>query len=283
MTEPLVYLNGHFLPISEAHVSAMDRGFIFGDGVYEVIPVFNGKLFRFEQHLQRLKRSLDAISLKIDLTPPKWAAILQTLIAQYDVSAQSIYLQITRGPAATRDHAFPTVIHPTIFAYSTPLSTRAIDDLAKGISAITLEDIRWQRCDIKATTLLANVLLRQQAIEAGAQEAILIKHQYATEGTASNLFIVKNNTLYTPPLSERILGGITRDLVLELAIKHHISAVEAPIPLADLQQADEIWLTSSTKEIQPVIKLNDKIIGNGTAGPLWQHMIKYYQEYKAMF
>lgn len=284
MTHPLIYLNGKYLPINEANISVMDRGFLFGDGVYEVIPVFNGKLFRFEQHLARLKRSLDAIYLDIDLSPQKWAKIFHKLIAQYaNCPTQSIYLQITRGPTSKRDYAFHQEIKPTLFAYTTPLHANSVENLAKGISAITLEDIRWQRCDIKAITLLSNVLLRQLAIETGAQEAILIRNEEALEGTSSNLFIVKDKQLFTPSLNSRILGGITRDLILELATQYHIPYLETTITITALQQADEIWLTSSTKEVQPVIKLNDKIIGNGSAGPVWHQMIKYYQAYKLSF
>lgn len=277
------YLNGELLPLTEAKIPAMDRGFLFGDGVYEVIPVYNGHPFRLEQHLRRLHNSLDAIKLSITLQDKDWEKIFSQLIEKNGGGNQTIYVQCTRGPAPIRDHAFPATIHPTIFAYSVPLKTKSITELSQGIAAITLSDIRWHRADIKAITLLANVLLKQQAAEEGAFEAILIHDDYALEGAASNLFIVKNNVIITPPLNPLILGGVTRDLVLELATQHHDACEQKNILVSELQSADEIWLTSSSREIMPVIKLNDKLIGNGQAGPVWYKMIKHYQEFKENF
>lgn len=274
------YLNGEFLPLSEARVSVMDRGFLFGDGVYEVFPVYNSKPFRAEQHLHRLAHSLEAINLALKLDIPAWGKILTELVQRNGGGDQSIYLQCTRGSAPTRDHAFPVPTNPTIFAYSVPLQTKSIEELSQGIAAVTVTDIRWHRCDIKAITLLPNVLLRQHAIENGAQEAILISHGFAIEASAMNLFIVKDDIIKTTPLSPHILGGITRDLILELATANQLPLQEVDITLEELIAADEVWVTSSNREIVPVIKLDNMPVGNGKAGPIWHKMIKLYQEFK---
>lgn len=273
------YLNGTFLPLDQAQVSVMDRGFLFGDGIYEVIPVYNGKLFRLAQHLGRLQNSLDGVRIGNPLSDIEWTEVLTELVARNADSKQAVYLQVTRGAAARRDHAFPADTRPTVFAMSTPAP--AVSSIASeaGIKAITLPDIRWQKCDIKAITLLPNVLLRQQAIDAETAEAILIRNGYATEGAASNLFIVQNGVLVTPPKGPSLLPGITRDLVLELAAANGIPFREAGITEQTLGQAEEIWVTSSTREISPVTHLNDSIVANGQPGPLWQRMIRLYQNY----
>ncbi|MDH3872198.1 MAG: D-amino acid aminotransferase [Gammaproteobacteria bacterium] len=274
------YLNGTFLPLDQAQVSVMDRGFLFGDGIYEVIPVYNGKLFRLAQHLRRLQNSLDGVRIGNPLTDAEWTEVLTGLVARNAGSEQAVYLQVTRGVAAKRDHAFPVDIRPTVFAMSTPASA-ALDIASEtGIKAVTLPDIRWQQCNIKAITLLPNVLLRQQAIDAETAEAILIRNGYATEGAASNIFIVHNGVLVTPPKGPSLLPGITRDLVLELAAANGIPFREAGITERTLEQAEEIWITSSTREISPVTHLNDSSVANGQPGPLWQRMIRLYQDYK---
>jgi D-alanine transaminase len=274
------YLNGSFLPLEEASVSVMDRGFLFGDGVYEVIPVYGKRLFRLAHHLKRLQNSLDAVRISNPLADDEWENILTGLIERNSGSDQAIYLQVTRGVAARRDHAFPEDTSPTVFAMSTPVSPSADIASVEGTRAITLEDNRWKHCNIKAITLLPNVLLRQEAIDAGTAEAILIKDGFAIEGAASNIFIVSNGILITPPNSPALLPGITRDLILELAVNNAIPHREADIPLDALLSADEIWLTSSTREISPVIMLDDTTVGEGTPGPVWKHMISLYQDYK---
>lgn len=274
------YLNGEFLPLDQARVPAMDRGFLFGDGVYEIIPVYAGKLFRCAQHLQRLRRSLHAIELNLDLDDVQIEALLADLVMRNGSGDQSAYIQITRGVAPVRDHSFPLHIEPTVFAYTAPLYSKTIAELAVGMRAITVPDLRWQRCDIKAITLLANVLARQSAIAKGCQEAILINDGLAIEGSAMNLFIVKDGKIITPPLSNHILGGITRDLVLELARAHSFPVAETDIPEKQLWEADEIWLTSSNREIVPVIELDGKKISNGKAGPVWLKMAQSYHDFK---
>jgi len=279
MPSQLIYLNGEYLPLSEARVSVLDRGFIFGDGVYEVIPAYGGKVLRFEHHMQRLNDSLEAVRITNPLTNEIWLEIINKLISDTGSADQSIYLHITRG-VAERDHRFPENSEPTVFVMSNILQTVEPEILQKGISAITLDDIRWQYCNIKAIALLPNILLRQQAIDKGAMEAILIRDGEVTEGAASNAFIVNQGIIKTPPKGKRLLPGITRDLIVELAKSHNMPIEEANISEKEFLNADEIWLTSSTKEILPVTRLNDKTIGSGKPGPVWQDMYQKFQDYK---
>ena len=274
-------LNGTFMPLEDACVPVMDRGFLFGDGVYEVIPVYGGRLFRLGHHLQRLENSLGAVRIANPFSGKEWESMLGELVSRNEGADQTVYLQVTRGVAARRDHAFPADTRPTVFAMSTPMAAAVDIDSITGTTAITLPDIRWQHCNIKAITLLSNVMLRQQAVDAGAAEAILIKDGYAIEGAASNIFIVKDGLLITPPNGPALLPGITRDLILELAANHTIPFREADIAETDLLKADEIWLTSSTREISPVTRLDDTVISAGKPGLLWKRMITLYQNYKA--
>jgi D-alanine transaminase len=272
----IVYLNGEFLPLSEARIPVLDRGFIFGDGVYEVIPVYAGRLFRLQEHLQRLENSLNSIKLPNPLTHQQWVETLETVVNRNNGGDQSLYLQVTRGPAK-RNHNFPEQINPTIFIMSDLLETKPP---SAGVKAITFPDSRWQHCDIKSIALLANVLLRQQAIEVGADEAILIRDGYVMEGAASNIFIVVDGIAITPPKSQFILPGITRDLILEAMQAAQLPCREANIPETQLRSADEIWFTSSTREIVPIITLDEKPVGNGEPGTVWSKVWHIYQEYK---
>lgn len=276
----IVYLNGRFLPDDQALVSVLDRGFVFGDGVYEVIPVYWGQPFRLAQHLERLNNSLTAIRMHDPLTAGQWAELLANLLRFNPAPGdQSMYLQITRGPAK-RDHAIPAHTKPTLFAMCNPVTPTDPALLAKGVSVITLEDIRWQYCHIKAVTLLPNVLLRADASDGGALDAILLRDGQVTEGTASNVFVWVGGVLCTPPKSRYLLPGITRDLVLEIAQQHGVATTERNLTAVDLQTADEIWLTSSTKEILPVTQLNGHPVGAGIPGEHWRAMLAWYQEYK---
>jgi D-alanine transaminase len=295
-----VYLNGRFLAPEQAQVSCFDRGFVFGDGVYEVIPAFGGRLFRLEHHLERLDASLRAIRLPNPLTHAEWDAAFTRLIAAQSeaesangaslhrgprldpIGDQSIYLQVTRG-VAPRDHAFPPDTVPTVFAYAQPIKYASAEQLAGGVSVVTRPDIRWQRCDIKAIALLANALLRQEALDAGAVEAILVRDGFVTEGAASNIFIVKQDMLVTPPKGPYILPGITRDLILELARAHGIGFLEYPIHEDELLRADEVWLTSSTREILPITRIDGKTVGDGKPGPMHARVFALYREYKQAF
>lgn len=276
---PTVFLNGSFLPAEQACVPVLDRGFIFGDGVYEVIPAYGGKLFRLHEHLQRLENSLQAVRIPKPMKTDAWDAMLNELIEQNGGGDQSLYLQVTRG-SAQRDHAIPKDAQPTVFAMSNPLKPVAEEIVKDGVSAISLDDIRWQRCHIKAISLLPNILLRQEALDQNAAEAILIRDGFVTEGAASNLFAVIDGVLCTPPTGPFLLPGITRDLILELAAANGIAHREEKISQHDLQQAEEIWLSSSTKEILPVTQLDNATVGNGQPGPLFKTMLALYQNYK---
>jgi D-alanine transaminase len=275
-----VYLNGRFLPLAEAKVPVMDRGFLFGDSVYEVIPAYAGKLFRLPHHLQRLDDSLAAIRMDNPMSHHQWQAMLEQLLAQRPGTDQSVYLQVSRGADTTRDHAIPPGITPTVLAMADPIPPVNPKYARDGIKAVTMDDIRWRLCNIKTTALLANVLLRQQAVDESATEAILIRDGSATEGAASNLFVVRDGVLITPPKSRFLLPGITRDLVLELADKAGVAHAEREISEAELKSADEVWLTSSTKEIMPVTDLDSQPVQDGKPGPLFQKMSRLYSEYK---
>lgn len=278
--EQLVFLDGQFLPKTDAKVSVMDRGFLFGDGVYEVIPVYGGRLFRFRHHLERLDRSLSSVRIPNPYRLEEWQEILDRLVAQLPGADQGVYLQVTRGAAPKRDHAIPPDIRPTVFAMTNPIEPLSSQAREQGVAAITIDDIRWSYCQIKAVTLLANVLLRQIAAETGAMEAVLIRNGAITEGAASNVFVVQGGRLLTPPKSDRLLPGITRDLVLELAQEAGIPWAEQEIRAEALASADEIWLTSSTKEIVPVTWVDGRAVGTGKPGPVWNRMTGLYQAYK---
>lgn len=264
-----VYLNGEFLPAEQAKVSVFDRGFLLGDGIYEVIPAYNGVSFLLDGHLARLEQSLAGIDLVNPHTAEQWKTIIDELIALNGGGDQSIYLQVTRG-VAPRDHVFPDNVEPTVFLMSNPLKAVPMEWKQQGIKAITVDDIRWQNCHIKAISLLPNSLLKQRAKEAGAQEALLIKDGYLTEGAASNAYAVINGTIYTAPKDEKVLPGITRDLVLELARAAGLPVLEMPVSLERLQQADEIWVSSSTKEVLAVTKLDERPVNAGEPGPVWK-------------
>ena len=274
-----VYLNGKFMPIEQAYVPVLDRGFIFGDGVYEVIPVYSRRPFRLPEHLRRLQHSLDGIRLINPHTDEAWADLFEQLIARSEGEDQYLYLQITRG-VAKRDHAFPANVPPTIFMMSSPLVTPPEALRATGVAAVSALDNRWLRCDIKAIALLPNVLLRQQAIDAGAAETLLLRDGFLTEGAASNIFVVANNTLLAPPKTHLMLPGITYDVILELAAMHGIPHEVREITEHEVRTAQELWQTSSTREIVPITTLDGKPVGNGKPGPLFHKMYALYQDYK---
>lgn len=271
-----VYLNGEYLPLSEAKVSVLDRGFLFGDGVYEVIPAYAGRLFRLEDHIVRLNNSLAGIRLPLSYSVADWQAIFQPMLDRS--KDQYIYLQITRGYAAKRDHGFPEQIVPTVFAMCSEIKPFA--GRVNGIKAVTLDDTRWQMCNIKAITLLANILLRQEALDQDCAEALLVKDGYVTEGAASNLFAVIDGVLVTPAKNHEILPGITRDVILELAAANNVAYREEVITLEQLKAASEVWVTSSTREIVPVIELDGVAVGEGKPGPVWHTVDNLLQTYK---
>jgi D-alanine transaminase len=276
-----IYLNGDYMPIEEARISVLDRGFIFGDGVYEVIPVYSRRAFRLEEHLKRLQHSLDGIKLKNPHSESEWGLIFNEIVRRNDPEDQYLYLHITRG-VAKRDHAFPVPpVPPTVFVLSNPLTTPPAEQLQNGIKCITVTDNRWLRCDIKAIALLPNVLLRQAAVEAGCAEAVLIRDDtFLTEGAASNIFAVKNGTLLTPPKDNLMLPGITYDVILELAAANGIPFEVRKVMKEELFSADELLLTSSTKEVLAITSLDGKRVGNGKPGPVFARMHQLYQAFK---
>lgn len=283
MAKPLphAYLNGHFGALDQLRISPLDRGFLFGDGVYEVIPTYAGRLFHLPAHLTRLQYSLDSIRLKNPHSAGEWTALLNKLVADNGSGQQAVYLQVSRGADESRDHGFPTGVPPTVFAMSSPLGELPNELRTHGARVVTLNDIRWRRCDIKTTALLGNVLLRQEAVDQSCHEAILLRDGHATEGTASSLFIVRDGVLITPPKSRDLLPSITRDVVLELAQRHRVSSREAPIPAAELPRAEEIWLASSTREVYAVTQLDGAKVGAGSPGAHWRRMFELFQQHKA--
>lgn len=274
---PIVYLNGQYTPLEQASVPLTDRGLLFGDSVYEVIPVYAGKPFRLEHHLNRLNKSLEAIQIPPQRSNEEWKEICSRLCDQLPHSDQSLYIQITRGAYDGRTHALPEKLNCTIIAFTSEAKTKNRAIIAAGQKAITHDDIRWHRCDIKATALLANVLMQSDAHDANADEAILIRNGQAKEGTATNLFIVKHGLIVTPPNSNELLAGVTRDLVIELIEEAGLPFAHASISEKDLLEADEIWLTSSLREVAPIIELNGKAVGNGQPGPIWLKINQLYQ------
>lgn len=276
-----IYLNGKYMPIEQATISVLDRGFIFGDGVYEVIPVYSRRAFRLEDHLQRLQHSLDGIRLANPHSVAEWTDIVDGLVSRHEDEDQYVYLHITRG-AAKRDHPFPNPpVAPTVFAMSSPLPVPSDELIANGVSAISAQDNRWLRCDIKAISLLPNVLLRQMSVDAGCSETILIRdNAFLTEGAASNIFVVKNGTLLAPPKDHLMLPGITYDVILEIAAANAIPYQVRKIAAEEIFSADELLLSSSTREVQAITHLDGKPVGAARPGPMFAKIHRFYQEFK---
>ena len=276
-----IYLNGEYMPIEEARISVLDRGFIFGDGVYEVIPVYSRNAFRLAEHLRRLQNSLDGIRMQNPHSVDEWTGLINALIERNAGEDQYLYLHITRG-VAKRDHSFPNPpVRPTVFMMSSPLSAPPPALLKSGVCAVTAQDNRWLRCDIKSIALLPNVLLRQAAVDAGCAETILIRdNSFMTEGAASNIFVVKGGKLYAPPKDNLMLPGITYDVVLEIAAANGIPFELRRIAVEEVFEADELLLTSSTKEVLAITQLDGKPVGDGKPGPMFARLLGLYQDFK---
>jgi D-alanine transaminase len=271
----VVYLNGRFVANEQALISAFDRGFIFGDAVYEVIPVFSGQPLRMREHLERLQQSLSALDIGNPMEPDRWMETISAVIERNGGGDQYVYLQISRG-VAEREHVVMEIPQPTVFIFSKAIRHAAPEP----VSAITCRDIRWDNCHIKTTSLVANVMLRNYAHRAGAAEAILLADGFLTEGAASNVMVVSDDTIKTPPKSRRLLGGITRDLVIDLARRGGLECEEAAISEGELRGAREIWLTSSTRQILPVTRLDGAPVASGAVGPMWHRIWQLYTDYK---
>jgi D-alanine transaminase len=275
----IVYLNGQFVPIEDAKISVLDRGFIYGDGVYEVVPVYARHPYRMPQHLARLQRSLDGIRLANPHTAAEWEAIVRELIARMPFTDQAVYLQVTRG-VAKRDHAFPVGVKPTVFMMSNPLVLPSAEQVEHGVAIITGVDQRWLHCDLKTTSLLGNVLARQDAVDAGAVEAVLFRNGFLTEASASNVLIVKDGVIVAPPKDNLILPGITYDAALELAQAGGLALAVRPVARAEALGAAEMWLSSSTKEVLAVTTVDGRPFAGGKPGPVFRKIYALFQASK---
>lgn len=275
----IVYLNGRFLPLDDAKISVLDRGFIYGDGVYELIPVYRREPYRLPQHLARLQRSLDGIRLANPHTVAEWESIIRELVARTPFDDQGVYFQVTRG-AAKRDHSFPMGVAPTVFMMGNPLPLPTAEQVERGVAVVTATDERWLHCDLKTISLLGNVLARQLATDAGAVEAVLFRNGFLTEASASNVFIVRDGVVLAPPKDNQILPGITYDAAFELARGGELAVEVRPIPRDEALSADEMWLSSSTKEVLAVTSVDGSPFANGMPGPVFRRMYELFQASK---
>jgi D-alanine transaminase len=279
MPLPVCYLNGEYLPLAEARVSPLDRGFLFADAVYEIIPVYGGRPFRLSEHLDRLTRSLAGIRMAPPLSHAEWGEVCQELVVRNGGGDQYLYLQVTRGAEYGRNHAWPENMKPTLFAYTNTLEPTSGKLLEQGVAAITAADTRWARRDIKSTALLANALLKRLAVDAGAFETILLEGGELTEGSSTTVHVIEKGEIRTPPNGHRILPGTTRDVVGELAARLGLTTRSCRIPEAELRRADEIWLAFSTRGLLPVTTLDGRAVGEGKPGPLFRRMHTAFVDY----
>jgi D-alanine transaminase len=275
----MVFLNGKFMPVEEARVPVLDRGFIFGDGVYELIPVYSRVPFRMDEHLARLERSLAAVRIRNPYSRAEWRDIILQLVAKQSFDDQGVYFQVTRG-VAKRDHAFPKDTAPTVFIMSNPLVNPPRELVERGAAAVTAVDNRWHRCDIKSISLIGNCLLRQVSADAGAAETILFRDGKLTEASASNVFVVKGGVILSPPKSSLILPGITYDVIAEIAQAAGLPLEFRDVSDAEVRAADELWITSSSKEVLAIVTLDGKAVAGGKPGPVFRRVHALYQEFK---
>jgi D-alanine transaminase len=281
MSEPqIVYLNGAFMPIEEAHVPVLDRGFIFGDGIYEVVPVYGGRPFRLSHHLRRMARSLAAIGIENPMGDEEWGKLVSDLMSRHPWPDQFIYMQVTRG-VARRDHAFPKGVRPTVFAMASPFTHPAPEVRERGLSVITRTDDRWLHCDIKSVSLLGNVLAKQEAVEAGAAESVMFRDGMLTEGSSSNIWVVRDGRVLGAPTDHLVLEGIRVGLIGELCESQGIHCELRRITREEVFAADELMLTSATREILPITRIDGRPVGDGRVGPVYRRLYQAYQSAKA--
>jgi D-alanine transaminase len=276
---PICHLNGEYLPLKEARVSPLDRAFLFGDSVYEVVPVYSGRPFRLRQHLERFDRSMREIRMAPALPHGEWAKIAAELIARNAADDAYLYMQVTRGAEFGRNHAWPEDMKPTVFAYCSVLEPLSSELTERGVTAVTAPDERWARRDIKATALLANILAKKVSQDAGAFETILLEDGKLTEGSSTTVHVIKDGVVRSPPNGHQILPGTTRDVVSELAATLSIPCESRPISEAELRGADEIWLAMSTRGVVPVTRLDGRPVGAGVPGPLFSRISTAFQLY----
>lgn len=279
MPLPICFLNGAYLPLAEARVSPLDRAFLFGDAVYEVVPVYGTRPFRLREHLDRLNRSLAGIRMAAPLSHADWAALSLELISRNTAREAHLYLQVTRGAEFGRNHAWPEDLKPTLFAYLTALQPTPAAFLELGVAAVTAAETRWARRDIKSTALLANVLLKKLSADAGAFETIMLENGELTEGSSTTVHVVKDGVIHTPPNGHQILPGTTRDVVTELAARLGLRAVSQRVTEQALRSADEIWLAFATRGLLPVTSLDAAQVGGGRPGPWFKRMHKAFTDY----
>jgi len=277
--EQIVHLNGALLRIADAKISVLDRGFIYGDGAYELVPVYGRQTFRMPHHLARLQHTLDAIRLANPHTRDEWQRLIGELIARQPFADQAVYLQITRG-VAKRDHSFPKDVAPTVFMMSNPLPTPTREQVERGVAVVTAEDNRWKRCDLKTISLLGNVLMRQLATDADAAETVMFRDGRLTEASSSNVLVVKDGGIVAPPKDNQILPGITYDAAIEFAREAGLAVDIRPISKAETLEADEMWLSSSTKEVIAVTTVDGRSFGGGAPGPVFKRMYDLFQSRK---
>ena len=280
MTSPLAHFNGQLLPLDRISISPLDRGFIFGDGVYEMIPVYEGLMLHAREHFERLLRSMAEIRMESPHTVEGWIAAAQALLAHHPGN-QALYIQVTRGVPPKRDHVIPQGLVPTVFMMSNPMVNPSREAVENGVACVTARDFRWEKCHIKSTSLLGNVLARQISADAGAVETIMFRDGMLTEASASNVFIVKGGVVAAPPRDNLILLGITYELLYRLASEGTLQFEIRPISEAEVRAADEVWLSSSTKEVLAVTTLDGTPVGSGKPGAVFRRMHALYQEYKA--
>jgi D-alanine transaminase len=278
--EQIVYLNGKFLPISQAHVSVLDRGFIYGDGVYELVPVYGREPFRLPHHLARLQHSLDGVRMQNPHTSAQWESIIRELVGKQAFDDQGVYFQVTRG-AAKRDHSFPKNVPPTVFMMSNPLPLPTREQVDNGVAVVTAEDNRWHRCDLKTISLLGNVLMRQLATDRDAVETVMFRDGYLTEASASNVLVVIDGRIVVPPKDNHILPGITYDATVEFAQDAGVPVVVRPVSREEAMSADEMWLSSSTKEVLAITTVDGKPFGSGKPGPVFRRLWATFQRQKS--
>ena len=279
MPLPICYLNGAYLPLTEARVSPLDRAFLFGDAVYEVVPVYSARPFRLREHLDRLNRSLAGIRMSAPLSHSEWAELCGELVSRNSAGDGYLYLQVTRGAEFGRNHAWPEGLKPTLFAYVTALEPVPAAFMTAGVAAVTAADTRWARRDIKSTALLANILLKKLSADAGAFETIMLEDGELTEGSSTTVHVVKDGVIHTPPNGHHILPGTTRDVVGELAARLKLRSESRRVTESELREADEIWLAFATRGVLPVTRLDGAAVGSGRPGPLFKRMSDAFADY----
>ncbi len=275
---PIVYLNGDYLPLEEATVPVEDRGFLFADGIYEVVRFYRGRSFQLEAHLQRLQHSAQGAHLPLASAAAELPGIIERLLVENDLQDANVYIQYTRGAAHPRTHTFPAAAQPTVLVMPVPIHALPGDAFTRGVSAVTMPDLRWRRCDIKSTMLLPNVIAKQQARDQGAFEAILVRDGVVTEGSSTNMFAVIDGSLTTHPADQDVLGGITRQVILALAATLCLGICEETFTVDQLYDAEEVFLTSTTSEVLPITQVDGRAIGDGRPGRVTMRLFEAFQK-----